>query len=123
MTDKITLADNNIKDFGKLTRFICSKCALYGYPYNINHEKTTPGNSYVAFCQVCGWYGYPQEKIIVEFEGIRPENEDGYIDIFTEYDYNSDTGEKGAKHIHKYNPELVQELVVLALESSNAGGK
>ena len=80
------------------------------------------GSSDVTSCQICEWYGYPQENIIVEFEGIRPENEDGYIDIFTEYDYNPKTREKGAKHIHKYNPELFQELVDLALKIRNDGG-
>jgi hypothetical protein len=75
---------------------------------NILDEKTSPqtGSSYIAFCQICGWYGYPQEKILVEFEGIRPEDEDGFIDKFTEYDYDAEVG---------YSPELVQELVDLAL--------
>src|SRR5919202_1473197 len=69
-----------------------------------------------TFCQVCSWYGYPHEKIIREFEGIRPEDEDGFIEKFAEYDYDTERGEKGNKHIHKYNPELVQELVDLAVE-------
>jgi hypothetical protein len=124
MTDKNTLADYNIKDFDKSSSYIlCSKYALDSYPYNINgivdHKKTSPGSSYVTFCQVCGWYGYPHEKIIVEFEGIRPEDEDGFIDKFTEYDYDAEVEQKKAKHIHKCNPELVQELVDLALELRN----
>jgi hypothetical protein len=54
-------------------------------------------------------------------EGIRPENEDGYIDIFTEYNYNTETGEKGSKHIHKYNPMLAQEAVDAALKIRDGG--
>jgi hypothetical protein len=65
--------------------------------YNIKNSVISLCSSYVASCQICGWYGYPQEKILVEFEGIRPEYEEGYIDIFTEYNYNTETGEKGSK--------------------------
>jgi hypothetical protein len=90
---------------------------------NILDEKTSPqrGSSYVTFCQVCGWYGYPHEKIIIEFEGIRPEDEDGFVDIFTEYDYDTETGQKGNLHIHKYNPESVQEAVDFALKIRGEG--
>jgi hypothetical protein len=90
---------------------------------NILDEKTSPqtGSSYITFCQVCGWYGYPQENIIVEFEGIRSEDEDGYVDIFCEYDYDAELGQRKARHIHKYKPELVQELVNLGLEMRNVG--
>jgi hypothetical protein len=79
-------------------------------------------NSYVAFCQICGWYGYPQEKTLVEFKGIRPEDEDGYIEVFTEYDYDTETGQKGNLHIHKYHLKLVHEAVELALKMRNDGG-
>lgn len=85
--------------------------------------KTSPqtGSSYVTVCQVCAWYGYPQEKIIVEFEGVRSEDEEGFIDIFTEYNYYTETGEKGNKHIHRYDPKLVQECLDLALKIRNGG--
>jgi hypothetical protein len=69
---------------------------------------------------VCGWYGYPHEKIIVEFEGIRSEEDDGYVDAFAEFDYET-AGEKRTKHIHKYNPRLVQERLDLALKIRNGG--
>jgi hypothetical protein len=76
---------------------------------------------YVTYCQVCGWYGYPQEKILVEFEGIRAEEEDGFVDKFTEYDYDTIAGEKGTKHIHKYDLKLVQEAVDFALKMRDGG--
>jgi hypothetical protein len=90
---------------------------------NILDEKTSPqtGSSYITFCQVCGWYGYPYEKIVVEFEGIRSEEEDGFVDKFTEYDYDAETGEKETKHIHKYDARSVQEALNIALRMRNGG--
>jgi hypothetical protein len=81
-------------------------------------ENTLPRSksSFVTLCQVCGWYGYPQEKIIIEFEGIRSEGQGGFVDIFTEYDYDTETN-----HIHKYDPIKVQEAVDFALKMRNRG--
>lgn len=90
---------------------------------NILDEKTSPqtGSSYITFCQVCGWYGYPYEKIVVEFEGIRSEEEDGFVDKFTEYNYDAETGQKGTRHIHKYDAKLVQEALNIVLRMRNGG--
>jgi hypothetical protein len=76
---------------------------------------------YVTYCQVCGWYGYPFEKIILVFEGIRSQEEDGFVDKFTEYNYDAKAEEKRTKHIHKYDPKLVQDYVDLALKMRNGG--
>jgi hypothetical protein len=76
---------------------------------------------YVPFCQVCGWYGYSQEKIIREFEGFRSEDEDGFAYKFTEYDYDDETRERKTKHIHKYIPKLVDEAVDFPLKMRNNG--
>jgi hypothetical protein len=73
------------------------------------------GSSYVRYCQVCEWYGYPHEKIIVKFGGFRSEEEEGFVVKFAEYDYAA-IGETRVKHKHKYNPKLVQEFVDLALK-------
>jgi hypothetical protein len=85
--------------------------------------KTSPrtGSSYITFCQVCGWYSYPHEKIIIEFEGTCPEEEDGFAYKFTEYNYDTERAQKGNKHIHKYDPELVQEAVDAALKIRDGG--
>ena len=80
-----------------------------------------PRSCYVTYCQVCEWYGYPFEKIIREFEGFRSEEEDGFVYKFTEYDYDTETGHKGSRHIHKYDPKLVQEEVDSALKLRNGG--
>jgi hypothetical protein len=88
----------------------------------IKESVLEPRNSYITFCQVCSWYGYPFEKIIREFEGIRSEEKDGFVDKFTEYDYGTETGHKNNKHIHKYDPKLVQDFVDLALKMRNGGG-
>jgi hypothetical protein len=91
---------------------------------NILDEKTSPqtGSSYITFCQICGWYGYPQEKIVVEIEGIRPEDEDGFAYKFNEYNCDPERGQKGNKHIHKYDLKLLQEVVEIALNMRNDGG-
>ena len=80
-----------------------------------------PQSCYVTYCRVCEWYGYPFEKIIREFEGFRSEEEDGFVDKFTEYDYDTETGQKRNKHIHKYIPKLVDEAVNFALKMRNEG--
>jgi hypothetical protein len=81
------------------------------------HESS----NYITNCQVCRWNGYPCEKIIIEFEGIRHEEEDGFVDIFTEYDYDPRAEVERAKHKHKYNPKLLQEYVDIALKIGNGG--
>jgi hypothetical protein len=82
-----------------------------------------PRNCYVTYCQVCGWYGYPFEKIIREFDGFRSEEDDGFAYKFTDYDCDAKTiGEKRTKHVHKYNPKLVQEAVDFALRMRNGDG-
>ena len=50
-----------------------------------------------------------------------PEEEDGFVDIFTEYNYDNEIGQKGNLHIHKYDPELVQEAVDAALKIRDGG--
>jgi len=69
-------------------------------------------SSYVTYCQVCGWYGYPYEKI-VEFEGFRSEIEEGFAVKFTEYNYDIAPEGNRLKHKHKHNPKLVQKLLTL----------
>jgi hypothetical protein len=86
-----------------------------------NESLLQPRGCYVTYCQVCEWYGYPLEKIIRQFEDIRPEQEDGFVDKFTEYNYDTETGQRGTKHVHKYDPTLIQELVDLALKIRNSG--
>jgi hypothetical protein len=80
-----------------------------------------PRSSYVTYCQVCSWYGYPREKIIIEFEGFRHEEEDGFVDKFTEYNYDAEIGQKGTRHIHKYDAKLVQEALNIVLRMRNGG--
>ena len=104
-------------DIDKLQNKHCEHCSSNNQIAVVESESR---NSCVTFCQI--WYGYPQEKVIVEFEGIHSEDEDRYADVFTEYNYDIETGENGTKHVHKYNPELVQQLVDHALKSRNSGG-
>jgi hypothetical protein len=68
---------------------------------------------HVCFCDQCCWNGYVDEKVVYEFEGLRPETEDGFIYIYEVYDYPV-KGEK-TKHEHKYNQRLIDELVAVSL--------
>jgi|SRR5215212_1652259 len=68
------------------------------------------------FCDQCAWYGFPNEKIVRIFHGLRPEDEDGFIYDYTEYDYDS-SGKNRIIHIHKYNPKIIEQLIRIALEN------
>ena len=59
-------------------------------------------SSYVTSCQICQWDGYPHQRIVVEIEGFRPEEENGLLYKFTEYDYAPGQQCK-RKHIHVFN--------------------
>lgn len=61
MTDKNTLADNNIKDFH--------------------------GSQKYVYCDLCAINGYASQKVIFQFEGLRSENQDGFIYKFRVYGY------------------------------------
>ena len=86
---------------------------------NINTSVTqgTCESSHTTYCEICRWNGYPYEKVIFELQGLRSEIEDGFIIKFTTYDYKS-AGEKRAKHIHKHNQKLINELVKFALKGA-----
>jgi hypothetical protein len=88
MTDKDTLADNNIKDLHDSPKYV--------------------------YCDLCAMNGYANEKVSVEFEGFRSEYEDGFIYKFTVYDYYYPARE----HIHKCNLKLIDELVGLPLKQT-----
>jgi hypothetical protein len=77
--------------------------------------------SYVTNCQICEWYGFQDEKILVKFEGVCPEDEDGFVEKFTEYNYDPRLGAKRIKHVHKCNIKLLQEHVDIALQIRNGG--
>ena len=91
MTDKNTLAGNNIKDFHDLQKYV--------------------------YCDLCAMNGYANEKVIFQLKGLRSENQDGFIYKFTTYDYKL-SGEKRTQHTHKYNLKLIHELVDLALKGA-----
>jgi hypothetical protein len=59
-------------------------------------------------CDACTLNGYPNEKLVYEYEGLRSEDEEGFIYRFTEYEY---LLQKRIVHKHKYNDELINRLV------------
>jgi hypothetical protein len=72
------------------------------------------------FCDQCAWNGFPNEKIIRIFHGLRPEDEDGFICRYSEYDYDP-SGKSKAKHVHKYDQKIIDEQVRIALENQKRG--
>ncbi len=65
-----------------------------------------------SFCEICEFNGYPNEKVVYRYEGLRSEYDEGFITVFTVYDYSI---QRGKLHVHKYNEKLIDELVNLAL--------
>jgi hypothetical protein len=68
------------------------------------------------FCDQCACNGFPNEKIIRLFHGLRPECEDGFIYRYTEYDYDP-SGKSRIIHVHKYDQKIIDEQVRIALEN------
>jgi hypothetical protein len=70
------------------------------------------------FCDQCTWNGFPNEKIVRVFHGLRPEYEDGFIYRYTEYDYDP-VGKNRIIHVHKYDQQIIDEQVRSILERLN----
>jgi len=70
------------------------------------------------FCDQCAWNGFGNEKIVRVFHGLRPEDEDGFIYRYTEYDYDP-LDKSNIKHIHKYDQKIIDEQVRSILERLN----
>jgi hypothetical protein len=69
-------------------------------------------------CDQCSWNGFPNEKIVRLFHGLRPECEDGFIYRYTEYDYDP-LDKSEIEHVHKYNPKIIEEQLRSILERLN----
>ena len=78
-------------------------------------DKHFDGEDYI-FCDQCAWNGFPNEKIVRLFHGLRPECEDGFIYRYTEYDYDP-SGKGKIIHVHKYDQKIIDEQVRIALEN------
>jgi hypothetical protein len=76
-----------------------------------NHDKE------YSFCDVCAFNGYPHEKVVFVIHGFRTENEDGLAIKFTQYDYPL---QNEKVHVHKYNGELINNLVNQSLAGVEA---
>jgi hypothetical protein len=76
--------------------------------------KSPFGNHNYFVCDLCALNGYPNQKIIYRCEGLRSEDEEGFIIRFAVYDYPIQAGKI---HVHKYNEKLICGLVNIALGS------
>ena len=79
-------------------------------------DKHFDVQDYYIFCDQCAWNGFPNEKIVRLFHGLRPEYEDGFIYRYTEYDFDP-VSKSRIIHVHKYNPKIIDEQVRIALEN------
>ena len=68
------------------------------------------------FCDQCAWNGFSNEKIIRVFNGLRPEDEDGFVYSYIEYEYDP-IGKSRIEHVHKYDQKIIDEHVRIALEN------
>jgi hypothetical protein len=83
--------------------------------FSEDNDKSFDVKDYI-FCDQCAWNGFPNEKIVRVHHGLRPEDEDGFIYDYTEYD-DSLLGKRRIEHIHKYNQKIIDEKVRIALEN------
>jgi hypothetical protein len=81
-------------------------------------DKHFDVQNYYIFCDQCAWNGFPDEKIVRLFHGLRSEYEDGFIYRYTEYDYDP-LGKSKIIHVHKYDQKIIDEQVRSILERLN----
>ena len=72
-----------------------------------DEDKSFDGDCVI--CEQCEWNGVPDQKIVMDYLGIRPVDEFGFIYIYEIYDYSG----SGAKkiHRHRFDPELIDQQV------------
>jgi hypothetical protein len=63
--------------------------------------KSFDNDKNYVYCDVCEFNGYPNEKVVYYYEGLRSEEEEGFITKFTVYDYPT-----LFSHVHKHNRKL-----------------
>ena len=65
------------------------------------------GKNY-SYCDICTFNGYPNQKVVYEYEGLRSEDEEGFIYKFTEYEY--PLQKRRIVHVHKWNDNLIKRV-------------
>ena len=59
----------------------------------INHslindkDKSSVSDRNYFLCDICEFNGYPNEKVVYEYDGLRLEDEEGFIYKFTECEH------------------------------------
>jgi hypothetical protein len=77
-------------------------------------DKASVSDRDYFLCDICEFHGYPNEKVVYRYEGLRSEDEEGFIIRFAVYDYHIQLGKI---HVHKYNEKLIYGLVNIALRN------
>lgn len=59
-------------------------------------------------CDLCALNGYPNQRVVFEYEGLRPEDEDGFIYKFSLYEYPLLEHHK-RRHLHVFQSKQVMK--------------
>jgi hypothetical protein len=71
----------------------------------VNNESSNLNHSIAAdytYCDLCALNGYPSQQVVFEYEGLRPENQDGFIYKFSVYEYPLLKHHK-RRHVHVFS--------------------
>ncbi|HEY6885451.1 MAG TPA: hypothetical protein VI278_15565 [Nitrososphaeraceae archaeon] len=71
-------------------------------------DKPSVSDRSYILCDICEFHGYPNEKVVYRYEGLRSEDQEGFIIRFAVYDY---PVQSGKIHVHRWNDELINRLV------------
>jgi hypothetical protein len=62
-----------------------------------------------SFCDLCELNGFPNIKVVFEFQGLRSEYEEGFIYKFEVYEYPISEHHK-KRHAHTFNRKSIRKL-------------
>lgn len=71
---------------------------------------------YHIFCDQCEWNRFLNKTIVRVFHGLKPEDEDGIIYDYSEYNYDLVCKSK-VIHVHKYNQNMIDAQIRIVLEN------
>jgi hypothetical protein len=83
---------------------------------NVKHKSSAYNGEY-SLCDICEFNGFTNEEVVFVIHGFRDEKEDGFAIIFTAYEF---PVRNGKIHSHKYNEQIVNNLVNQSLTSVEA---
>jgi hypothetical protein len=61
-----------------------------------------------SYCDLCALNGHPNQKVVFEYEGLRPEDQDGFIYKFSVHEYPLREHHK-RRHLHVFQSKRVMK--------------